>query len=379
MVDTAGMSEWKIPAGLRLGGSLLPLVDRARVYSCGITPYDVTHLGHAATFIWVDVLTRVMSSMGVDPQLCRNVTDVDDVLLAAAARAGSHFDSFASVQQFHFDQDMIALNVAAPQFAPRARRHIDQVIRLAAALVQAGAAYLRDGSVYFRGAATAERAGIGRARALQLAAEYGDQPDDPAKDDALDVAIWRASAGAAPGWPSPWGSGRPGWHAECAAMSLSVLGPAVDVHCGGADLRFPHHAYQAAMAEALTGVTPYARAHFLVGMVRVNGAKMAKSTGNLVLVTDVLRDHPAAALRLCLLDRPWADSWDYATRDLESATARLERLYRAAGRTASGPPSAAAEITTALQDNLDVPAAVAIAEEAGGAAARGLIAVLGLS
>ncbi len=379
VVDTAGMSDWKIPAGLRLGSARLPLLDKARVYSCGITPYDVTHLGHAATFVWVDVLTRVLRSAGVDPQLCRNVTDVDDVLLAAAARAGAHFDSFASVQQFLFDQDMIALNVAAPQFAPRARRHIDQVIRLAAALVQSGAAYLRDGSVYFRGAATAERAGISRAQAVRLAAEYGDQPDDPAKDDALDAAIWRASAGEEAGWPSPWGSGRPGWHAECAAMSLSVLGPAIDVHCGGADLRFPHHAYQAAMAETLTGVTPYARAHFLVGMVRVNGEKMAKSTGNLVLVSDVLRDHPAAALRLCLLDRPWADSWDYATDDLESATARLERLYRAAGRAASGPQSAVGEIAMALHDSLDVPAAITIAEEAGGAAARSLIAVLGLS
>jgi cysteinyl-tRNA synthetase len=373
------MSEWKIPAGLRLGGTSLPLLDRARVYACGITPYDVTHLGHAATFVWVDVLTRVMSSMGVDPQLCRNVTDVDDVLLAAAERAGSHFDSFASVQQFHFDQDMISLNVTAPQFAPRARRHIDQVIRLAAALVQSGAAYLRDGSVYFRGAGAAERAGLSRARAVQLAAEYGDQPEDPAKDDALDAAIWRVSSGAEPGWPSPWGSGRPGWHAECAAMSLSVLGPAIDVHCGGADLLFPHHAYQAAMTEALTGVAPYARAHFLVGVVQVNGEKMAKSTGNLVLVSDVLRDHPAAALRLCLVDRPWAQAWDYGTADLESATARLELLYQAAGRSVGSSQAAAEQISDALLDNLDVPTALAIAQEAGGAAARSLIAVLGLS
>jgi cysteinyl-tRNA synthetase len=378
-VNTAGMSEWNIPAGLRIGGTSLPLVDRARVYACGITPYDVTHLGHAATFVWVDVLTRVMSSMGVDAVLCRNITDVDDVLLAAAERAGSHYDSFASVQQFRFDQDMSALNVAAPQFAPRARRHIDQVIRLAAALVESGAAYPRDGSVYFRGAATAGRAGFSRAEALQLAAEFGDPPDDPAKDDALDAAIWRASAGAEPGWPSPWGPGRPGWHAECAAMSVSVLGPAVDVHCGGADLRFPHHACQSAMAEALTGVIPYARAHFLVGVVRVNGEKMAKSTGNLVLVSDVLRDHPAAALRLCLLDRPWAESWDYTTKELESATGRLDRLYQAAGRSTGSSQSAAAQISRALHDNLDVPAALAIAQEAGGAAARSLIAVLGLS
>ncbi len=376
------MTEQKFPAGLRLGGAALPLLDRARIYSCGITPYDVTHLGHAAAFVWVDVLGRVLQSAGVAPLLCRNVTDVDDVLLAAAQRAGSHFDSFASVQQFRFEADMQALNVAAPRFAPRARRHIDQVIRLTTALLETGAAYASGGSVYFRGAGTAARAGLGRDEAIALAAEYGDQPDDPAKTDPLDPVAWRASGDAEPGWPSPWGRGRPGWHAECAAMSLSVLGPAVDIHCGGADLRFPHHACQAAMAEAVTGVTPYARAHFAVGVVRVDGAKMAKSTQNLVLVGDVLARHPAAALRLYLIDRPWAQSWDYSDEGLAAAAGQLDRLYQAAGRgdrSAGGQEAAAIAIAAALRDNLDVPAALAVAEEAGGAAARGLIAVLGLS
>jgi cysteinyl-tRNA synthetase len=376
-------------AGLRVGDSYVPVLDKVRVYCCGITPYDVTHLGHAATFVWVDVLTRVLSAGGVSVQLCRNVTDVDDVLFAAAQRDGSAFDTFASVQQFRFDQDMTALNVREPQFAPRARRNVTQVIRLAAALLETGAAYLRDGSVYFRGASTAAGSGLSRDEALALAAEYGARLDDPAKDDKLDVAVWRRSAAGEPGWPSPWGMGRPGWHAECAAMALSVLGLAVDLLCGGADLRYPHHAYQSAIAEAVSGVRPFARASFSVGVVRLGGAKMAKSTGNLVLVKDVLADHPAAALRLCLLDRPWADGWDYSVTELEAATARLERLYRAAGRSSgpggpgSGPDeaqaAAAAAISAALLDNLDVPAALAIAEEAGGAAARSLIATLGLS
>ena len=168
-------------------------------------------------------------------------------------------------------------------------------------------------------------------------------------------------------------------------MSLSVLGLAVDVLCGGADLRYPHHAYQVAMAEAVTGVRPFARARFSVGVVSLNGAKMAKSTGNLVLVSDVLADHPAAALRLCLLDRPWAQGWDYAPAELDAATARLERLYRAAGRNAgasaqdASQAAAAVAISAALGDELDVPKALGIAEAVGGAAARSLIAVLGLS
>jgi len=379
------MTENAMRTGLRLNGSYLPVLDRVRVYCCGITPYDVTHLGHAATFVWVDVLTRVLGSVGVTAQLCRNVTDVDDVLFAAAERSGSAYDAFASVQQFSFDQDMTALGVREPQFAPRARRNVGQVIRLAAALLESGAAYLRDGSVYFRGAGTAGPAGLSRDDAEALANEYGARLDDPAKDDKLDVAVWRRSAGDEPGWPSPWGTGRPGWHAECAAMSLSVLGPAVDVLSGGADLGYPHHAYQAAMAQALTGVRPYARAIFEVGVVSLDGAKMAKSTGNLVLVGDVLADHPAAALRLCLLDRPWAKGWDYATAELDRATERLERLYRAAGRNAgasaqdASQAAAAAAIGAALCDDLDVPTALAVAEEAGGGAARSLIATLGLS
>lgn len=371
-----------LAAGIRLAGTSLPLLDRARIYCCGITPYDVTHLGHAAAFVWTDVLGRVLGSAGVSASLCRNVTDVDDVLFAAAERSGSEYDSFASVQQFRFETDMTALGVRPPEFAPRARRYVGQVIRLAAALLDGGAAYARDGSVYFRGGETVARSGLSREEATRLAAEYGARLSDPAKEDPLDPAVWRRSLPGEPGWPSPWGTGRPGWHAECAAMSVSLLGPAIDVQAGGADLRFPHHAFQAAMAEAATGVRPYARARFGVGLVRLGGAKMAKSTGNLVLVGDVLADHPAAALRLCLLDRHWAADWDYSPAELAAATGRLERIYRAAGGQGKGTAAQQAAMTAigaALLDDLDVPAALAIAEEAGGAAARSLISLLGLS
>src|SRR6202035_5877753 len=133
-----------------------------------------------------------------------------------------------------------------------------------------------------------------------------DAPADPAKDDPFDVAVWRASKSGEPGWASPWGNGRPGWHAECAAMALHAFGPAVDIQAGGGDLRFPHHAYQTAMAEAFTGVTPFARAQLNAGVVHVSGAKMAKSTGNLVLVGDLLAQYPAGVIRLLILDRRWA-------------------------------------------------------------------------
>jgi cysteinyl-tRNA synthetase len=373
-----------LPSVVTLGGKALPLVGRARVYACGITPYDVTHLGHAATFVWVDTLARVLHAAGAEVIVCRNVTDVDDVLLAAASRAGAPYDRFAAIQQFYFDRDMAALGVAQPVIQPRAHAYVGQVIALAAALLDRGAAYERDGQVYFRGAATVARAHPDAAAALRLSAEYGDRPDDPRKEDPFDVAVWQGSRDAEPAWASPWGPGRPGWHAECAAMALHAFGPAIDVQAGGADLRFPHHAYQAALAETLTGVVPFARARLTAGTVRVAGAKMAKSAGNLVLVTDLLGDYPAAAIRLLILDRRWDRDWDYEPADLDAAAARLERLHAAAGRPARGSAAgsggtAVAAVRAALADDLDVPSALRIAEEErGGQAARSLGSLLGL-
>jgi cysteinyl-tRNA synthetase len=370
-----------LPQVTTAGGTALPLVGRARVYACGITPYDVTHLGHAATFVWVDTLARVLHADGTEVIMCRNVTDVDDVLLAAAGRSGSPYDEFAVIQQFYFDQDMAALGIRPPSLQPRAHAYIGQVIALATGLLARDAAYQRDGQVYFRGAATARRAGLDRHVALRLAAEYGDHPDDARKDDPFDVAVWQASDGDQPAWESPWGPGRPGWHAECAAMALHTFGPAVDVHAGGGDLRFPHHAYQAALAEAFTGVTPFARTRLNVGVVGVAGAKMAKSAGNLVLVSDLLTDYPAGAVRLLILGRRWDWDWDYDCAGLDGAAALLERLQAAAGRpdrAGVGAAAAVAAVRAALARDLDVPTALRIAEDDGGQAARVLGSLLGL-
>jgi cysteinyl-tRNA synthetase len=370
--EIAGMS------GLTLGGRQLAVLDRVRIYSCGITPYDVTHLGHAATFVWVDALARTVRLLGAEPEVCRNVTDVDDVLDEAARRAGEPYDAFAAVQQHYFDRDMAALNVRDVAHEPRARRYVDQVIRLADGLLAAGAAYVRNGSVYFHGESAVRRSGLDLETALRLSAEYAGRPDDAAKDDPLDVAVWQAGESGHPAWESPWGQGRPGWHAECAAMALSVFGPVVDVHAGGADLRFPHHAYHAAMAEAFTGARPYARTWLHAGTVRIGGAKMAKSAGNLVLVRDLADSHPAAAVRLMILDRPWDKDWDYSPDLLDRAERRLEDLYQAAGRTRTS-PAAVAEIARLLAADLNVAAAVDTGIEEGGAAARSVAATLGLN
>lgn len=360
---------------LRLGGRSLSVVGRARIYVCGVTPYDVTHLGHAATFVWVDAVDRVLRRLGVQVEVCRNVTDVDDVLTDAAQRAGQPYERFAAVQAFHFERDMAALAVRRPAHEPRAHTYVPQVVELAGALLDSGAAYASGGGVYLHGAAVAERAGLDRDSALELLAANNGRNDDPAKRDPLDQAVWQPSAGDEPAWPSPWGPGRPGWHAECTAMALSTYGPTVDLHAGGADLRYPHHAFESAQAESVTGVTPFARSWLHVGTVQVAGQKMAKSTGNLVFVADLVERAGGAVVRTMLLDRPPRDPWDYTDAELQRAGQRLDALHAAAGRL-GGTDAEERAVLEALADELDVSRALDLAIEAGGRAARDLVAVL---
>lgn len=364
------------PASLTLGGVRLGVVGAARVYVCGITPYDVTHLGHAATFVWADLLAGLLRGTGVEARVCRNITDVDDVLLDAAQARGRHYDEFALGQEAVFGQSLRALSVAPVQAEPHARHHVDTVQQLAQALLDAGAAYEADGTVWFRGGAVAAASGLAHDDAMRRFAEHGEEPDHPAKEDPFDVPVWRASEEGRPAWPSPWGWGRPGWHAECAAMALAVHGSSVEVLAGGEDLVFPHHAYLAAMVSSATGVTPFARATLHVGEVRLDGAKMAKSTGNLVLVDDLLGRCSPAALRLAILDRAHDVAWEFVPADLERAEARLAELYSAAGAAGSAAdPDAALH---RLREGLDVPGALDVALAEGGEVARRLIAALRL-
>jgi L-cysteine:1D-myo-inositol 2-amino-2-deoxy-alpha-D-glucopyranoside ligase len=307
----------------------------------------------------------------------RNVTDVDDVLTRAAGARGRHYDEFALSQEFAFEQDMRALGVRPPTHAPRARHHIAHVQQLAAALLRAGRAYEREGHVFFRGAQAVAASGLSADRARELAAEFGDEPDDPLREDPFDVPVWRPSGEQDPAWPSPWGWGRPGWHAECAAMATATLGHGVDVLVGGADLAFPHHTHQAAMAEAASEVAPFARSRVHVGAVSQDGAKMAKSTGNLTLVADLLRVTTGPVLRLLVLDRPWAQPWEYRPELLETASARLDALFSAAGRSGSS-PAASRAVADRLFDGLDVSGALDVAITDGGDAARQLVRVLAL-
>ncbi|GAB2477823.1 cysteine--tRNA ligase [Jatrophihabitans fulvus] len=366
------------PMRLRLAGASLPMVGRVRMYVCGITPYDVTHLGHAATYVWADACERILRWHGHHVTVARNVTDVDDVLFAEARRRGESHTMLATLQRASFEGTMATLQVRPPDLAPSAAQHIGHVVQLAAALLDRDAAYERNGTVYARTSGAYAHVGLDHETALARAEEFHDRPGDPDKDDPLDTAVWVASgADDEVSWPSPWGEGRPGWHAECAAMVLALFGPTVDIHCGGGDLAFPHHACEAALGEAATGVAPFARSWLRAGIVSVEGGnKMAKSSGNLVLVDDLLKDHSPGAVRLMCLNRRWSDGWTYSPSLLDDAEATLEQLYAAAARPGAAPGAAA--VPAALLDDLDVPGALAIALDDGGQAARTFIEMLAL-
>ena len=362
---------------VQIGGIRLPLLGTGRIYVCGITPYDTTHLGHAATFVWADMAARVLRLTGHPVEMCRNITDVDDHLLVQAKVEGVSWKSLATQQSYRFERDMDLLGIAHPAYEPRSHDHVDGVITLAIELLARGLAYERNGSVYFGGSAVYESVGLSREEATSLAAERGGHPDDPNKDDPLDAALWLRSIGDEPAWPSPWGPGRPGWHAECTAMALTTFGATVDLHAGGADLAFPHHAYEAAQAEAFTGVRPYARAWMHVGTVMAGGQKMAKSTGNLVFVHDLLERWSAVAIRFLILSRPWHESWEFDESGVDRAENELEEL-RVLETKPGGSGAAHEEVRRALFENLDLPLALAVAKEAHGEVLHNLTRLLGL-
>ena len=368
--DTLGTVE--------IGGTRLPLMGTGRIYVCGITPYDTTHLGHAATFVWADMAARILRLTGHPVEVCRNITDVDDHLLLQAQVEGVPWKSLATQQSYRFERDMDLLGISHPAFEPRSHDHVDGVVVLAAELLTRGLAYERNGSVYFCGAAVHETAGLTRDEATSLASERGGHLDDPNKDDPLDVALWMRSIGDEPAWPSPWGPGRPGWHAECTAMALTTFGATVDLHAGGADLAFPHHAYEAAQAEAFTGVHPFARSWMHIGTVMAENTKMAKSTGNLVFVHDLLERWSAAAIRLLILSRPWNESWEFSESELDRAEGELETLRSLESKPGAS-DTAAREVRHVLFENLDVPGALAVARDAGGEVLRHFDRLIGLT
>lgn len=340
----------------------------ATMYVCGITPYDATHLGHAATYLTFDLVYRMWQDAGHRVHYVQNVTDVDDPLFERAQRDGVDWRDLGARETQLFRDDMTALRVAPPQDYVGATEAIDEVVEMVEKLIASGAAYVLDDpeypDVYFRADADVQfgyESNYDRDTMLALFAERGGDPQRGGKADPLDALLWRVQRPGEPSWPSPFGAGRPGWHIECAAIALSRIGFGFDVQGGGSDLIFPHHEFSAAHAECATGQRRFARHYVHAGMIGWDGHKMSKSRGNLVLVSRLLADGvDPAAIRIGLLaghyraDRYWSDAV------LGEAVARLQR-WRAATALPTGPDAGdvIARLRRYLADDLDTPKALA--------------------
>jgi L-cysteine:1D-myo-inositol 2-amino-2-deoxy-alpha-D-glucopyranoside ligase len=352
----------------------------ARMYVCGITPYDATHLGHAATMIAFDLVARAWRDAGLGVRYVQNVTDIDDPLLERAARDGEDWIVLGMRETALFREDMEALRLVPPEEYVGAVESIPSIVERVVALLDDGSAYrLEDGTgdVYFDIAAAPRfgyESNLTREQMLAFFAERGGDPQRAGKRDPLDPLLWRGAREGEPAWPGGWlGPGRPGWHIECAAIALDRLGDTIEVQGGGNDLLFPHHECSAAHAERLTGTAPFASHYVHAGMIGLAGEKMSKSRGNLVFVSRLRADGvDPMALRLALVadhyrsDRQWSDE------ALKQGEQRLAR-WRAAVAVPSGPSGAdlLAGVRARLADDLDTPGALALVDSWADAALAG--------
>jgi L-cysteine:1D-myo-inositol 2-amino-2-deoxy-alpha-D-glucopyranoside ligase len=336
----------------------------ARLYVCGITPYDATHMGHAATYVAFDLLNRAWRNAGHDVTYVQNVTDVDDPLLERATKVNIDWVELAERETELFRQDMTALRVLPPAHYTGAVESIPLVIDLIERLQETGAIYRVEEDLYFSVTADpsfGEVSGFDREEMLRIFPERGGDPDRPGKKDPLDCVVWRAERPGEPSWESPFGRGRPGWHIECTAMAMKFLGPAFDVQAGGSDLVFPHHEMSAGHSQVADPDAPFAKAYAHAGMVAYDGEKMSKSRGNLVFVSALRNsDVDPMAIRLVLLRHHYRADWEW-TDDLLWEAVDTVALWRGALALGAGAPAAPVveEILAALADDLDAPRALA--------------------
>ena len=317
--------------------------SKATMYVCGITPYDATHLGHAATYLAFDLIHRQWLDLSHEVYYVQNVTDVDDPLFERANRDGVDWRDLSEREVALFREDMAALRVLPPGEYVGATEAIPEMVELVEKMLASGAAYVVDGEypdVYYRADATPQfgyESGYDRETMLRLFAERGGDPDRPGKTDELDALLWRAVRPGEPSWPSPFGAGRPGWHVECAAIALSRLGSGLDIQGGGSDLIFPHHEFTAAHAECVRGERRFARHYVHAGMIGWDGHKMSKSRGNLVLVSALrAQGVDPSAIRLGLLAGHYRADRSWSQQLLDEAAARLQR-WRTAAASRSSP------------------------------------------
>jgi L-cysteine:1D-myo-inositol 2-amino-2-deoxy-alpha-D-glucopyranoside ligase len=350
----------------------------AGLYVCGITPYDATHIGHAATYLAYDTLIRLWLDAGYRVRYVQNTTDIDDPLLERAAATGVDWRTLAAEQTELFRRDMESLGVIPPDHYVAASEVIEQVADAVRRLLDHGTAYRIDHDIYFDIAAAAasspwhlgQESNLDRPTMLELFAERGGDPERPGKHDVLDPLLWRGPRDREPSWETVLGAGRPGWHIECSVIAQEFLDLPLTVNGGGADLIFPHHEFSAGHTAALTG-RPLANLHSHAGLVACRGAKMSKSLGNLVLVSTLVGSGvDARAIRLAVLSQRYRDDWEWTDDLLAEAQERLARwsAWACSGHSA-GTSSILEGMRVALVHDLDTPTALAAVDAP---AARGL-------
>jgi L-cysteine:1D-myo-inositol 2-amino-2-deoxy-alpha-D-glucopyranoside ligase len=340
----------------------------ASIYVCGITPYDSTHIGHAATYLAYDTLIRLWLDAGFDVAYVQNSTDVDDPLLERALARGVDWRELAADQTNRFRTDMESLRIIPPDHYIAVTERIDEIAAAVRLLVDRDLAYVLDGDYYFDIAATersqpwklGDESAYDRARMLVLSAERGGDPDRAGKRDPLDALLWRGERDGEPAWPSVLGPGRPGWHIECSVISAEFLDLPLTVQGGGADLIFPHHEFTAGHTIALTG-SRLASIFSHTGLVAYRGEKMSKSLGNLVLVSELTgAGVDPRAIRLAILGQRYRENWEWTDALLTTAQDRLARWLAWAAHPIEGASDAlAGALREALAHDLDTPEALA--------------------
>ncbi len=334
-----------------------------RMYTCGVTPYDTTHLGHAACYISYDVVQRRLRDLGHETRCVRNVTDVDDSILERARHKGIHYLDLAAGEVTKFDNDMKALNQLPSYSEPRATSAIPDILGFIGMTLESGHAYQAGGAVYFEVSSFPKFGQIShypKAKMLAYAEERGGNIHDPHKRDPLDFVLWQPSAPDEPAWDSLWGPGRPGWHIECSALAMREHGQGtLDLHGGGGDLIFPHHECETAQSEAVTG-QPFCSHWMHYNYVKLGGVKMSKSLGNLVYVHRLTDDGiDPMVIRLAVLIHHYRAGWEWFDSLLEENILRLAQW-----RDAGDGVAALDEVRNRLDDDLDTPGAVAAIDRA---------------
>ena len=344
-----------------------PQGDEVTIYSCGVTPYAESHLGHAMNAVIFDTVRRYLIFRGYKVKFVQNITDVEDKIIDRANKLGIPPRELAEKFAAHYFEDMAALNVMKPDIIPYATEEIPKMLEVIQGLVDKGHAYAAKGSVYFRVRSMPDYGKLSKRTLDSMMAGARIEPGEE-KEHPMDFALWKAAKPGEPAWDSPWGKGRPGWHIECSAMALKYLGETIDIHCGGQDLIFPHHENEIAQSECFTGKKPFARIWMHNGLFQLGDEKMSKSIGNIVGIKQVLEKHSADGFRVFVLGSHYRNPLTFSDAAIEAAEHGLERLIQAYNNESTA-HNAAEQIdvrtarqkfTEVMDDDFNTPQALAI-------------------